>query len=83
MVENIAEADDTLLERYLEGDPISDDELKAALKKGTSARIFSPVLCASAIKAVGIDLLMDFIVNSMPSPLDRMPKVGIDPIGGK
>ena len=82
LVENIAEADDTLLERYLEGDPISDDELKAALKKGTISRIFSPVLCASAIKAVGIDLLMDFIVNSMPSPLDRMPKVGKDPVVG-
>jgi len=82
LVENIAEADDTLLERYLEGDPITDDELKAALKKGTTSRIFSPVLCASAIKAVGIDLLMDFIVNSMPSPLDRMPKVGIDPVVG-
>jgi elongation factor G len=82
LVENIAEADDTLLERYLEGDPISDDELKAALQKGTISRIFSPVLCASAIKAVGIDLLMDFIVNSMPSPLDRMPKVGIDPVVG-
>jgi elongation factor G len=40
------------------------------------------VLCASAIKAVGIDLLMDFIVNSMPSPLDRMPKVGKDPVVG-
>ena len=82
LVENIAEADDTLLERYLEGDPISDDELKAALKKGTISRIFSPVLCASAIKAVGIDLLMDFIVNSMPSPLDRMSKVGKDPVVG-
>jgi elongation factor G len=82
LVENIAEADDVLLERYLEGDPISDDELKAALKKGTISRIFSPVLCASAIKAVGIDLLTDFIVNSMPSPLDRMPKVGIDPVVG-
>ncbi|MBI5589305.1 MAG: elongation factor G [Deltaproteobacteria bacterium] len=82
LVENIAEADDTLLERYLEGDTISDDELKAALNKGTISRIFSPVLCASAIKAVGIDLLMDFIVNSMPSPLDRMPKVGTDPVVG-
>ncbi len=82
LVENIAEADDTLLERYLEGDTISDDELKDALKKGTLSRLFSPVLCASAIKAVGIDLLMDFIVNCMPSPLDRMPKVGIDPVVG-
>jgi elongation factor G len=82
LVENIAEADDTLLERYLEGDTISDEELKAALKKGTISRIFSPVLCVSAIKAVGIDLLMDFIVNCMPSPLDRMPKIGIDSVVG-
>ena len=82
LVENIAEADDTLLERYLEGETISDDELKSALKKGTISRIFSPVLCASAIKAVGIDLLMDFIVNCMPSPADRPPKVGIDPAIG-
>lgn len=82
LVENIAEADDTLLERYLEGETISDDELKEALKKGTLSRIFSPVLCASAIKAIGIDLLMDFIVNCMPSPLDLMPKAGIDPVVG-
>jgi elongation factor G len=82
LVENIAEADDTLLERYLEGDAISDDELRAALKKGTISRIFSPVLCASAIKAVGIDLLMEFIVNCMPSPVDRTPKIGIDPVVG-
>lgn len=82
LVENIAEADDTLLERYLEGETISDDELKQALKNGTLSRIFSPVLCASAIKAIGIDLLMDFIVNSMPSPLDIMPKTGTDPVVG-
>ncbi len=82
LVENIAEADDTLLERYLEGESISDDELKNALKKGTISRIFSPVLCASAIKAVGIDLLMDFIVNCMPSPADRPARTGIDPVTG-
>ncbi len=82
LVENIAEADDTLLERYLEGESISDDELKNALKKGTVSRIFSPVLCASAVKAVGIDLLMDFIVNCMPSPADRPARVGVDPVTG-
>lgn len=82
LVENIAEADDSLLERYLEGDSISDDELKSALKKGTVSRIFSPVLCASAIKSVGIDLLMDFLVNCMPSPLNSAPRMGVDPVVG-
>ncbi len=82
LVEHIAEADDSLLERYLEGGSISDDELRAALKKGTISRIFSPVLCVSAVKAVGIDLLMDFIANCMPSPLDRPAKIGTDPVVG-
>ena len=80
LVENIAEADDSLLERYLEGETLSDDEIRTALKNGTISRIFTPVLCGSAIKAVGIDLLMDFMVNCMPSPLDSKPKLGRDPV---
>ncbi len=82
LVENIAEADDTLLERYLEGETLSDDDIKNALKKGTLSRIFSPVFCGSALKNIGIDLLMDFFVNCMPSPLETRPKTGIDPVTG-
>ena len=73
LVENIAEADDGLLERYLEGETLTSDELIAALKKGVLSRTFAPVLCGSATKNIGIDLLLDFIVNSMPSPLEREP----------
>jgi elongation factor G len=70
-VENIAELDDDLLEKYLEGEELSEDELKAAFRKGVLACDFSPVLCGSATRFVGIDLLFDFINTSMPSPLDR------------
>lgn len=80
-VENIAEADDELLERYLEGEELSDDEIKAVLKKGTMSRSFTPVLCGSATKNIGIDLLQDFIVNCMPSPVEKNSKIGTDPDG--
>ncbi|MGA8179275.1 MAG: elongation factor G, partial [Desulfobacterales bacterium] len=71
LVENIVESDDELLERYLEGEPLSDDEIKTALKKAILARELVPVLCGSATKNIGIDLLQNFIINCMPSPLDR------------
>lgn len=70
-IENIAEADDELIEKYLEGETLSDDEIKDALKKGTLTRTFVPVLCGAATRNIGIDLLSDFIVNCMPSPVDR------------
>ena len=70
-VENIAELDDDLLEKYLEGEELSEDELKATFRKGVLACEFSPVLCGSATQFIGIDLLSDFINTSMPSPLDR------------
>ncbi|QTA88813.1 elongation factor G [Desulfonema magnum] len=79
LIENIAEADDELLERYLEGETVSDEEIMAVLRKGIVSRIFTPVLCGSATNNVGVDLLMDFITSSMPSPLDRGPKTGTEP----
>lgn len=82
LIENIAEADDELLERYLEGDELSDDEIRAALRKGVLSRAFVPVLCGSATKNIGADILMDFITESMPSPLDIGGKIGTDPNSG-
>ncbi len=76
-IENVAESDDELIERYLEGETLSDDDLITALKKGTLSREFVPVLCGSATKNIGIDLLMNFIIDCMPSPIDRGLKVGI------
>ncbi len=71
LIENIAEADDELLERYLEGETLSDEELNTALKKGIQTRAFAPVLCGSATANIGFDLLAEFIINCMPSPLER------------
>ncbi len=82
LIENIAEADDALVERYLEGETLSDDDLRNALRKGTLARDFVPVVCGSATRNIGIDLLMDFIVATMPSPIDRGPRSGKDPDSG-
>jgi len=81
LVENIAEADDELLERYLEGETLSDNDIESALRKGILSRAFAPVLCGSATKNIGIDLVSDFIINCMPSPLDRGPRIGTDPSG--
>ena len=66
LIENIAEADDELVERYLEGEALTEQELAAALRKGTLARIFVPVVCGSATRNIGIDLLMDLIVDALP-----------------
>jgi elongation factor G len=83
LIENIAEADDELVERYLEGEELTEDELRAALRKGTLTRTFVPVVCGSATHNVGIDLLMNLIVDSMPSPMDRGSRTGTDPATGE
>ena len=79
LIENIAEADDELIERYLEGETLTNQELRDTLKKGLLDRTFAPVLCGSAIRDIGIDLLMDFINTCLPSPLESPPKQGVNP----
>ena len=81
LVENVVESDDELLERYLEGEPLSDDEIMVALKKGILSRSFVPVLCGSVTKNIGVDLLQDFIVHCMPSPMDRGSWIAADASG--
>ncbi len=71
LIENVAEADDALIEKYLEGENLTDDEIKTALRKGILERTFTPVLCGSATNNIGIDLLMDFVLNCLPSPIER------------
>jgi elongation factor G len=79
LIENIAEADDALIERYLEGEALTADDLNAALRSGTLSHTFVPVVCGSATKNIGIDLLMDFVTTSMPSPIDRGARTGLEP----
>ena len=78
LIENVAEADDELIEKYLEGETLSDDDIQSALRKGTLSRTFVPVLCGSATKHIGIDRLMDYVVHCLPSPLDQESKTGMD-----
>jgi elongation factor G len=82
LIENIAEADDELVERYLEGETLTEQELLQALRKGTLDRTFAPVVCGSATRNIGIDLLMNLIGSIMPSPADRGPRQGQDPASG-
>jgi len=73
LVEGIVVADDALMERYLEGDVPSADELEATMAKGVAAATVFPVLCGSATKDVAIDRLATFICELGPSPVDRPP----------
>jgi elongation factor G len=75
LVESVVEADDALMERYLEGGDIEPKELISALEKAVAAGITVPVLCGSATKAIGVDLLAEFIVDAIPSPAHRAPAV--------
>ncbi|ACN15664.1 FusA3 [Desulforapulum autotrophicum HRM2] len=77
-IENVAELDDELLERYLEGETLPLEDLKAAFTKGLHAAEFVPVIGGSATKLMGIDLLLDFVNDYMPSPLERSPWVAMD-----
>ncbi len=70
MIETAVEADEALMERYLEGGEITNDEIKSALRKGTCALQFNPVLCGTAFKYKGIQKLLDAVVDYLPSPLD-------------
>ncbi|MBN1565483.1 MAG: elongation factor G [Anaerolineae bacterium] len=79
MIEKIVENDDDLMEKYLSEEPISNDELLAALRKATIAGIVHPVLCGSALKNKGVQMLLDAVVDLLPSPLDVPPIQGINP----
>ncbi|MBI5969474.1 MAG: elongation factor G [Deltaproteobacteria bacterium] len=80
LVEVIAEADDTLLEKYLDGQELSPAELIQGLRKGVLNKTIFPILCGSGLKNMGVQLLLDAIVQCLPSPLDRGPTKGIRPI---
>ncbi|HXG87885.1 MAG TPA: elongation factor G [Vicinamibacterales bacterium] len=84
LIEKVSEADDKLLEKYLGGEAISEDEIKAALRKRCISSVrheeapFVPVICGTAFKNKGVQLLLDAVVDYLPSPLDIPPVTGID-----
>ncbi|MDI9612102.1 MAG: elongation factor G [Acidobacteriota bacterium] len=77
MIEAASEADDGLMEKYLEGEPVTEEDLRGALRKGTIGLQFVPVLCGAAFKNKGIQQLLDAIVAYLPSPLDVPPVTGV------
>jgi len=79
MVEKICESDDDLLEKYLDGQNISVDELKKALRKACIAYELIPVYCGSALKNKGVQLVLDAVVDFLPNPLETPAVLGTDP----
>ena len=73
MVEQIAETDDALTLKYLDGEEISVDELRAALRRATIAGKATPVLCGSSLRNKGVQPMLDAVVDYLPSPLDIPP----------
>ncbi|WP_407271449.1 elongation factor G [Radiobacillus sp. PE A8.2] len=79
LVEAVAELDEELMMKYLEGEEITVDELKAGIRKGTLDVEFYPVFCGSAFKNKGVQILLDGVLDYLPSPMDVPPIEGIVP----
>ncbi|MDW5391179.1 elongation factor G [Streptococcus suis] len=79
LVEAVAETDEELMMKYLEGEEITNDELKAAIRKATINVEFFPVLCGSAFKNKGVQLMLDAVIEYLPSPLDIPAIKGVNP----
>ena len=80
LLEACADVDDSLMEKFVEdADSITEDEIHAAVRKATCDFAWVPVLCGSAFKNKGVQLLLDAVVNYLPSPLDVPPVEGLDP----
>jgi elongation factor G len=83
MLEAVAEFDDHVMEKYLNGQSLSEEEVRRCIRAGAIAMKITPVLCGSAFKNKGVQQLLDGVVDYLPSPLDIPPVKGIDPNSGK
>lgn len=83
MVERIAELDDALTVKYLEGDEIGVEELKQALRKAVISNKATPILCGSSLRNKGVQLILDAVIDFLPSPADIPPVKGSDPRTGE
>ncbi len=79
LVEGIAELDEALMEKYLGGEEITKEELKAAIRKGTLNVEFFPVVCGTAFKNKGVQLMLDAVIDYLPAPTDVPPMMGTLP----
>lgn len=83
LVESVSETDDALMEKYLEGEELTEDEIRTALRKGTIAGTIVPMLCGSAFKNKGVQMLLDAVVDYLPAPIDVPPIQGQLPDGSQ
>ena len=79
MLESASSFDDELMEKYLEGQEISEEEIIAAIRKGTVAMELTPMVCGSSYKNKGVQPLLDYVCAFLPSPLDAVNIVGVNP----
>ncbi len=79
MIEGLAEVDDHLMEKYVSGEPVTADEVKAAVRKGTTLIKIFPVICGASFKNKGVQALLDCVIDYLPSPVDIPPIKGINP----
>ncbi len=82
MLEALADVDDNIMEKFIGREKVNVDEIKAAIRKGTLEMKLVPVFCGSAFRNKGVQLLLDAIVDYLPSPLDVLPVTGIMPRDG-
>jgi elongation factor G len=83
MIEVLCEENDSLMEKYLAGEAVSDEDIRAGLRQGTLSMRFVPVLCGASFRNKGVQPLLDSVVDYLPSPLDVPPITGVDPHTGK
>ncbi|NOY77632.1 MAG: elongation factor G [Calditrichaeota bacterium] len=83
MLESLSDYDDTLMEKFLEGEEVSEEEIKSAMRKATLDVSAVPVLCGSAFKNKGVQRLLDAVIDYLPSPADLPPVKGFNPKTGK
>jgi elongation factor G len=82
MIEGLAEVDDHLMEKYVGGTAITAEELKGAVRKGTSLMKLFPIICGASFKNKGVQPLLDAVIDYLPSPLDIPPVQGVNPETG-
>jgi elongation factor G len=83
LVESVVEFDDEVMARYLDGKPVSDEDIRKALRSGTLKAEIVPVLCGAALRNKGVQKALDAIVDYLPSPLDLPPVGGVNPNTGE
>ncbi|NEP55527.1 MAG: elongation factor G [Symploca sp. SIO2G7] len=81
LIDSVAETDEALIEKYLEGEELTEEEIRTALRKGAVEGTIVPMLCGSAFKNKGVQLLLDAVIDYLPAPIDVPPIEGTLPDG--